>query len=757
MKKILSVLLVCSALTTALASCTTRTDPHSKIPAVTDSRETQGEAIGALPEGMSGTEAARLLLAEERLNAKLLRNEGNIFEDGVAVMNNLAKTAMENLNIPRVGRKAPSVTPLASTQNLSTELKGTGGGKVVIDGDTYTWSDFVENNNSYDYFENLTGNIVHNAEMGADLIDNVKKYVRIVDKWVAFDESTKYYLHVEENMEYLIERYTGGGFDLLKICKRSKNADGKDVYELYHGSADTQYEERMTYIPGERYELSMEHQDAGTTYFVADNAKGYWETYVLTVAPQHYNASYFIMKDDICYDGFYNPKDQWIPLLKVMSADKATDILNISGGPGSYSIDLKFSGFDGIVSVEAPASSVELAPDGTYAILPSGDGSRVHTASGKDILYGETYLDGKVSVDGIHAMYAAGDIYTGEMILHVKGMNHGELLASLKAFLNEFGLTCRRDINSVFEGIARAYSELDSIIEYYTWNGISVTTEEKIAQAIDVEKTRFDEMKALYTAVQHDEVLDYSNTEVIELNINFAPITALQNSGTALDGTAVTVENIALTITDTTLYVKDQPYKVMFALIAKNGSGGLVHPTVTHDETVNYADEAEFTVTASDVRFELPTLAFGDYTIVAYIATDDGIRSSGYIPVGFNTVADTVVDIENTRITARREADGSGTVSYTELVDFTINLTSETKQDYQAFRQQIATEVFRYGTPDEGFVEMQSGETYTPLTGTETEIADGTYRLGYSVQNGEAASAGYVYVVYTIKEADTGA
>ena len=260
MKKFLSVLLVCTALTTALASCTTRTDPHSKNPAVTDSRETQG--IGALPEGMSGTEAARLLLAEERLNAKLLRNEGNIFEDGVAVMNNLAKTAMENLNIPRVGRKSPSVTPLASTQSLSTELKGTGGGKVVIDGDTYTWSDFVENNNSYDYFENLTGNIVHNAEMGADLIDNVKKYVRIVDKWVAFDESTKYYLHVEENMEYLIERYTGGGFDQLKICKRSKNAEGKDMYELYHSSADTQtdtqYEERMTYIPGERYELSME-------------------------------------------------------------------------------------------------------------------------------------------------------------------------------------------------------------------------------------------------------------------------------------------------------------------------------------------------------------------------------------------------------------------------------------------------------------------------------------------------------------------
>ena len=74
MKKFLSVLLVCTALSTALVSCTTRTDPP---PTETDSHEMQGEsqspAIGALPEGMSGTEAARLLLAEERLNAQLLR------------------------------------------------------------------------------------------------------------------------------------------------------------------------------------------------------------------------------------------------------------------------------------------------------------------------------------------------------------------------------------------------------------------------------------------------------------------------------------------------------------------------------------------------------------------------------------------------------------------------------------------------------------------------------------------------------------
>ena len=38
-----------------------------------------------LPEGLSGSDAAKLLLANERLNAQLLKTEGDIFENGVEV------------------------------------------------------------------------------------------------------------------------------------------------------------------------------------------------------------------------------------------------------------------------------------------------------------------------------------------------------------------------------------------------------------------------------------------------------------------------------------------------------------------------------------------------------------------------------------------------------------------------------------------------------------------------------------------------
>lgn len=308
-----------------------------------------------LPKMISGSDTAKLLLANERLNAQLLKTEGDIFEDGVEVMNNLAKIANYNLNLAYAGNVSPSVTKLSSIKKTSTVLEGNYSGKVEINGDTFIWSRFEENNNSYDYFKNLTGNIVSTAEVGAELIDNVKKNVRVIEKWVDVG-GIHYYLSVDENSETLYERDTVN--NMLNICKRYKNEDGKDVYELYR--KQEQYEERMTYIPGQRYELSTinDYGEHDEDYFVADNSKGYWETYVVGAFPDHYNVSYFIMKNDICYDATYDPQSESISLLKIMSADKATDILNFNDAEGLSFVDLKFSGFDGIKSVEADRKSV---------------------------------------------------------------------------------------------------------------------------------------------------------------------------------------------------------------------------------------------------------------------------------------------------------------------------------------------------------------------------------------------------------------
>ena len=716
MKKSIVLLLVCTITVSLLAGCGSST----------------------MHGGITGSDAAKILLANERLNAQLLKTEGDIFENGVEVMNNLAKTAIANLSVPYVGNKSFAATKLSLVKNMSAVLEGDYSGKVEINGDTFVWSGFEENNNSYDAFKNTTDGIVSSAKVCADLIDNIKKNVRVIDKWVDVGD-VQYYLSVDENSETLCERYLPD--NSLNICKRYKNADGDDVYELY--MANNEYEERCTYIPGKRYERSSvnDYGEHAEDYFVADSSKGYWETYTVGAFSANYNVSYFIMKDNICYDAFYEPKDGSISFLKVMSADRATDIINLS----NHGVSVKFSGFDGIKSVEAPAASVEYVP-GEYANLPNGENAKVHLTNGKVLNYNDSFVDGKVTISAIHIGYGGTFGYTGELELNIQGQTKGEILENLRMFLNQVGLKCRRNIDSVFAGIYRSYVELDSIIKYYTWNGVSVTDEAGIGEAINKEKARFSKMESLYTAVKNAEVLDISDTKLIEMNIKFAPITESSFEGVSLDAGNVEVDSISLTIKDTTLYVEGEPYKVMLALAA--GNGGLVHVDMENTSSTEYANANAFTVTASQLNFALPELSSGNYTLVAYIATSDGIRASAYTPVTVGEIVNMPISLQNMNVSAIKSENETLALTYEQAENFTVTLTTEGRIGYEEFKALVSKKAFEYGTPSD-IIEVMSGDMYMALTGDETEITDGAYRISYKTENGEQVTQGYIYVQYS--------
>ena len=79
MKKILSIVLLAAMLLSTLVACNSGNSGNGETSG-------NGDVLTSLPDGMSGSDAARLLLAGERLNAQILKNEGNIFENGVEVM-----------------------------------------------------------------------------------------------------------------------------------------------------------------------------------------------------------------------------------------------------------------------------------------------------------------------------------------------------------------------------------------------------------------------------------------------------------------------------------------------------------------------------------------------------------------------------------------------------------------------------------------------------------------------------------------------
>ena len=785
MKKLFSsfvAIILCASLLFSFVGCNNATDPSNDSDASKDygSFGTGGEGTVSI----SGIDAAKLLLADARLNEKLLKNEGDIFERGAQVMEDLAAKAIDNLGVT-VLRKTQGTSPLlnftrsyhsnsrASSFGLST-VEGKNGtlvasgksafsivaplgplgeekkniGKMEVVGDTVVWTDFDEVSNSYEYFLNLTTNIVLEAERCADLINFVKKHIRIVDKWVEIGNE-RYFLSVGENEELLCNESGSGDDRFLIICRRYRNEEGKDVYEMYR-SYGTQYECRMTYIPGERYELSEgRHQ-----HFIASNTKGYWENYVLgDVVGSHYNVSYLILKDDICYT--FGMLDSDHVSIQILSADRETDLFHYSSSEHSTTLTLKLNGFSNIEKITAANSKVEFGPGNEYANLQWGSDAKIHITGGNVLEEHQSFLDGKLVVNGISVIsYAYG--YGAEMLIRILG-TPDEAMALFKQFLKETGLGCKRDINTVIEGTKKSITDSRAVFNYYQWNGYTVNSEEGIRQATLVEKAKYDAILALYEGLKDAEVFKFegSKPEEIQLQMSFAPITESVASGAKMVGDKLTLDSLRLSVNDVMLFVKDEPYRVIVAL--EDSTGAIVHLEQAVFGEVKYAEEKIFSVSASNVEITLPQLTPGSYRVVAYIATSDGIRSSGFTAVAFEEAEAEGVNLGFLDLSGSLDRGGVLTLTYTERIDVNVKIEFDTALSYDAFKQALCEQAFLYGIPDETSIEMQKDESYVALTGTESEIAEGTYRIKYTAENGNYSRKGYVYVALSqsVKQGDT--
>ncbi|MBE6619844.1 MAG: hypothetical protein E7625_00570 [Ruminococcaceae bacterium] len=736
--------------------------------------------------GLKGAEAAKLLLAGERLDAQLLKNEGDIFEDGAKIFRDLAAIAQANFaDVTYAGNGVtvvplslgnngyPVVAPLGLGQSAGGSLKtvsstkSSDGSVLEIDGDTYKWSNFAEYSNSHDYFSNITNNVVSNAEMAADLIDRTKKNVRVVDKWVDI-WGDQYYLHVEDNCEILFNRQD----DFLRICKRSKNEQGVNVYEVYQTSPSA--EMRMTYIPGRKYEYTMRSSSNDTGHnFIAENTKGFWEVLDVGGRAPYYNVSLIVLKDDICYDAFYNPNEDGRGLggLQVISADRKTDILRATGilTEERGMVELSLQSFDGIKEIR-----IEVEPDKIINVTEQGfdeelyyleqDGQRYYMTSGLKsaevvlnngmvLRDGDRYLDGRVEVRRTLVSFSNKENgscgYTSAMDMEIIADTYEKRMETLREFLALTGLVCKRDMDYVRAGITQAYAELDQLVKYKQWNESPILTGEDIAKGCENLDAKYSAWQATYDAIKDAEMIDFSNTEIMELNIHFAPITAQKATVVKNEGLLVSVTELALTVEDTTLLVENEPYMVNFALVG-TGSQGLTHVTLGETQTASYDGGSTFTVTQT-TTFEIPVLVPGDYTVVAYISTADGIRMSGYTDVVFTEVAPYEGTQANLAIKVGQGSEGQLAVSYEYIREVEVAVTFESEQvTYAAMHVALSEAAYTYGfAMEEAMVEVKGeGDTWTSLTGQEEALASGTYRLKYQINNGETHIEGYVYTRY---------
>ena len=789
MKRIIAILLIMIMFTAALAACGSDNSETKANSETNDNSETNGNGTSNdapsinhyLPEWMSGKEAASLILANQRLDSQLLKNSKNIFEDGSATLTNLANKAEKNL----VRYTYLSASPTAITPLASTKYENPDGSTVENNGDIFRWSNFSEYSNSYDYFLNLTNGISASAKQGADLIDNVKKYVRVVDKWVNV-YGTEYYLHVEEDCEILFSRDE----DQINMCMRTKTEGGDNRYDIYYSNDIGQT--RMVYVAGKLCEYSHINSTSDFNHnFLAENTKGYWEVADVGINPEGHNVTCIVLKDDICYRANYSPDENGgdIGSISIISSDKKTDLLTFSDFGEMANVIIPLQGFSGYKYIEGTFPENTRAPWGESENNPAmyyDDQYYEDLVIYVPFSYNELSLmlnngialraqdklnDGEISVSYINVSHfskesgegaeAAGKYshgYTADIALEISAIGIDEQWALLESFFNQTGLKPNRDMKYIKSGIIQAQKELEQFVKYHEWNESPIYTKADIDKGWKNNLAKHAAHKAEYDKIKDAEILDYSSKYLIELNIKFAPITAQTSASVYNDGFVVNVRDLELTVNDTMLYVVGEKYTVNFALV-KSGdtsSADLVHIDLAESISTEFKGGKSFSVKQT-TSFELPTIDFelgddvSEYNLVAYISTADGIRSSGYTELVFTklTPVERNVGVVNVGIVVNDESKLA--VVYSENREIEVSISEGAKTSTEMY-EELAKAAHKYGLIEEGASLQVLGEDgdWYDVENSEEPLPDGTYRLHIRCydRNGDTELLGDVQTKY---------
>ena len=718
MKKITALLLMLALAIGILAGCN---DP---VPPAGEEPEIPGAESPTIPEGLTGADVAKILLAGERLDGEMIDGSG-LFANGAEVFSNLA----------------------AEARRSSAVFLDAGGsvGKVQLLSGVEIYDEFDLFSRNYAEFESTAGCIIEGAEYAASNIDYVKEHIRILDVWVSADynENIRYFLHVEENSEIIIvENFEA---DRYQICRRYTNENGDDVYETYDSMNGGMLTEYATYIQGKKYDFYMNDANRSDEHcqgISANNDKGYWEILDFAYDPawveSRFSSELITIKDDFCYSVFYDLRSGELNNYVITSADRGCDIAGISKYSWSDDLYSRFS------------LQINLAAFSGYDYLTSGEGNvgEMYMKNGKIVRIGDFIVgDGDSYEAEITSVISTTSAFGREgylmFNLAAKG-SESNVRAAIITFLTDLGLTCKYDMNAVFLAYDRAKLEANNAIKYFYWNGYHIGNSEGATAAVEVARGKFAALRAEYEKVKDERTVKAGSTAA-ELLIKFAKVSPSVGSA-VYDNGKVTVTGVSLTIDDTILMVEGATYHVALAL--KSTGGNLLALAISESGTA-YGEGDSFTVTADSITLDVPMLE-EEYLLVAYIASDEGIRSSTAEALKFSSVVGEPIKSGNTVLTAEKTASGELCLKYTKDYDAEISLAAEAPMSYAEFYELVADNAYSYGEPSTSLIEIVGeGGTVTSMSGDEAVVESGYYRIAYSIENGEQSVSGYVYVTFT--------
>lgn len=676
-----------------------------------------------------GTEAAKLLLANERLDENLLGSDIDVGLD----------KPMELAALER----------MASLDRLYS-----GGSQVAS---AYTWDKFAKSNSTADQFESFIGNTELSAKYAAEDIARMKNRVGIVDKWVNVNFE-KQMLRVYESRDVLI---VDGQHDQIDVIYRYTDENANNVYEMYFF---IEYDDggwgkgKSIYIPGERYENYIIQSGGNHDYVIMENTRGYWMCTRFSYLPageiNSYTSASFtplIIKDGFCYATHvstpYGENTDELDINGYSIGDIASgcELLSLNENSGSYLFNLPLSAVEsGLVSIGADELS--------YVDGEVKDTNMINTVT---TVKGSYTLDelrtDKVSIRGGEVRYDYGDEeYSGWLNINTS-FDKDEIplhtaIEEVVAYLDTLGIKLRRGASDMAIALDHARLFAEDFGSSFIWNGYDVSTRENMAAAEADLQSDIDAAWAEYLAVKDFETVHIRQR--LDSNLDFADMGIVSMGENSYSNGTVTLSGITTQVADTTLFEGGKEYtlKVALSLCDENGNPISVNTLpLSGGENINVAFNGDSVTLTASGSFTVPkNLTEGDYALVVYGASaDDGIRVTEMVKVGSFSTYDESLKSEAMDIQVKT-VSGTLHVKYTIKNSISISMTA-TKDSYTAeeLERVVMREILKHGAPfPEASLEYKSGEQIP----YGEELGRGEYRMMCYLNTSDGLAQSYIYI-----------
>lgn len=674
----------------------------------------------------TGTLAAKLLLASERLDETLLGEKIDI-----GLSEKQPKTLEEN------AFGAPTVSLLSS-------------------GSGHTWSDFSTFSASMEEFSQFMESLEHEVATVAEDIAHMKKNVGVTDKWVKVGYQT-HMLRVYDTYDVLIVK---GEYDDIHVYYRYTDERAKNVYEMFSFMSyddGTTGEIRTMFVPGERCEYMYNNSGGFTDYFIAEKSRGYWMNtrfnyYMEESGRENVYFTPYIVKDGLGF-GASLAIDSENPALRnswysVFDPHEGRELFRVREGSDRYYFDLYMTAIkSGFVS----ASADEAEHDAEYDVYQTNALNTLTTHKGS-----------WTAMEDEKALPKNEFAFTNGYVQHLYGekIDYGSLeftmidpVMTLDAacllfdeYAKSLGLSLYCDMNTVANSIEHAALLAESFGDNFLWNGYTMDSLDNVNRAREALQVQFDNARASFEEVRNFETA--SETKTLSNDAHFAKLNAAAQGENRFAQSTITLSGVSVSTSDVDLFENGKEYvlKAGLSLLDEKGnpiSVNTVPLAGTAGEGVVF-DKDSITLTLSG-DYAIPTnLDRGQYAAVLYVATkDEGIRVSELTRIAFVTIENG--EIESSAMAMEAVSQDAHLILAYEIKN-TLRVSLEATKEsysYDEIKRAVQLEILAHGSPCHGAVlEYENGIAVEE----GAVLGKGSYRMMCYLPTGEGLAQSYVYL-----------